>query len=111
MKAKLPFSVVARIVVGGLLLWALAHHPYGYFVLLRWLVCAVSAFCAYLSFSLKRVPWTWLFALLALLFNPLVPIRLGHQTWTQFDVATGLLLLASIFFIKESLPKKGEPNE
>ncbi|MGA9364884.1 MAG: DUF6804 family protein [Bacteroidota bacterium] len=110
MKTQLSFSVVARIVAGALLFWALARHQYGYFVLLRWVVCGTSVFCAYLSYSLKRVPWTWLFALLALLFNPIAPIRLDRQTWAYFDVATGLLLLASIFFIRESLPTKGASN-
>jgi hypothetical protein len=110
MKKHLSFSVVARIVASVLLFWALARHQYGYFVLLRWVVCGVSAFCAFLSYSLKRIPWTWLFGLLAILFNPLAPIRLARQTWAYFDVATGLLLLASIFFIKESLPTKGDSN-
>ena len=111
MKTQLLFSVVARIVASALLFWALARHQYGYFILLRWVVCGTSAFCAYLSYSLKRVLWAWLFALLALLFNPLAPIHLDRQTWGYFDVATGLFLLASIFFIKESLQSKVESNQ
>jgi hypothetical protein len=110
MKTQLSFSVVARIIASALLFWALARHQYGYFVLLRWVVCGTSAFCAYLSYSLKRVPWTWLFALLTILFNPLSPIRLDRQTWAYFDIATGVFLLASIFFIRESIPSKGETN-
>lgn len=110
MKTQLSFSIVARIVASSLLFWALARHHYGFYVLLRWVVCGASAFCAYLSFTLKSVPWRWLFALLAILFNPIFPIRLDRQTWAYFDVAAGLLLLASIFFIRESIPPKGETN-
>jgi hypothetical protein len=110
MKKHLSFSFVARIVTSALLFWALARHQYGYFVLLRWVVCSVSVFCAFLSYSLKRISWTWVFGLLALLFNPLAPIRLARETWVYFDIATGLLLLGSIFFINESLPTKGDSN-
>jgi len=110
MKSFLSFSVAARVVTGALLFWALARHQYGYFVLLRWIVCAASAFCAYLSYSLKRVPWTWLFGLIALLFNPLAPIRLDRQTWTYLDAATGFVLLLSILFFRESLSSKGDAN-
>jgi len=110
MKQQFSFSVVARIVASGLLFWATARHQYGYFVLLRWIVCGTSLFCAYLSNSLKQLPWAWVFGLLALLFNPVVPVRLDRQTWAYSDVATGLLLLVSIFFVKETLPQKREQN-
>ena len=110
MRPHFTFSAVARIVAAALLFWALAQHQYGYFVLLRWIVCGVSAFCAYLSYSINRIPWAWLLGFLALLFNPLAPIRLDRQTWAYFDVATGVLLLVSIFFVRESLASKGESN-
>ncbi|MBA4313050.1 MAG: hypothetical protein C0417_10520 [Chlorobiaceae bacterium] len=110
MKVQLSFSVIARIIVSALLFWALAKHQYGYFVLLRWAVCGISAFCAYFSYSLKRIQWTWMFAILALLFNPVVPVGLDRQTWVYLDVATGLFILASIFFIRESLSTKDKTD-
>jgi hypothetical protein len=110
MKTKFTFSVVARIVAAGLLFWALSRHQIGYYNLLRWITCGVSAYCVFLSYSLKRIPWACLFGFLSLLFNPIVPIRLDRQTWAYLDVASGIFLLVSIYFIRESLSSKGESN-
>ncbi len=112
MKKIISFSVVARFVVAILLLWALSRHQYGYYILLRWVTCGVAAYCTYLSYSLKRIPWVWLFGFLAVLFNPLAPLRLDRQIWSYFDVATAIILLASVFFIRESIQiqSKGESN-
>lgn len=87
--------------VAGLLFWALAQHPYGYFILLRWITCGVSAYYAYLSYSLKRIPWTWLFGIIAIMFNPIAPIHLERQTWVYFDVSAGIIFLVSIIFVRE----------
>ena len=38
---KMGFSI-ARIIAIGLLVWALDKHSYGYYKLLRFIVCAVS---------------------------------------------------------------------
>jgi len=110
MKQYFTFSVISRILTSGLLFWALARHPYGYFILLRWITCGVTAYCAYLSYSIKRITWAWICGFLALLFNPLAPVRLDRQTWAYLDVAAGAVLLVSIFFVRESTATKGQPN-
>jgi hypothetical protein len=110
MKHYLTFSVIARIDASALLFWALARQPYGYFILLRWVTCGVSAYCAYLSYSIKRTPWAWLYGFVALLFNPLAPVRLDRQTWGYLDIATGVVFLISIFFVRESITTKGDSN-
>jgi hypothetical protein len=110
MKQYLSFSVVSRIVASALLFWALAQHQYGYFVLLRWIVCGVSIYCSYLSYSKNIIHWTWVFGFVALLFNPLAPIGLDRHTWAYLDIAIGFLLLSSIFFIKESDLKKNKSS-
>jgi hypothetical protein len=40
---------IDRIVAIGLLVWALDRHPYGYYKLLRVIVCVVSGYGAYFS--------------------------------------------------------------
>jgi hypothetical protein len=110
MKRYLSLSVIARVVASALLFWALARHQYGYFVLLRWVVSGVSVYCGYLSYTLKRIPWAWVFGFSALLFNPIALVRIDRQTWAYLDIATGIILLISIFFIRESIQTKGESN-
>ena len=60
------------------LLLALFPLPYGYYTLLRIVVCGAAAYLAYRSFSASRRVTTWVLVLgaLALLFNPLIPVHL-----------------------------------
>lgn len=106
MKPHFSFSVIARVVASALLFWALARHPYGYFTLLRWVVCATAAYSAYVSATVNRVPWAWVLGFIALLFNPLIPARIDRATWAYLDVAVGIFFLLSVFFVREKLSQQ-----
>jgi hypothetical protein len=41
------------------LLWALAPNPYGYYILLRSVVCGISVFLAYTAARQSRDRWAW----------------------------------------------------
>jgi len=110
MKQFISFSVIARIIASILLFWALSRHPYGYYTLLRWVVCGVAGYTAYISNRSNRLPWTWFFGILALFFNPIIPVKLDRATWANIDVAVGIALLVSIFFVRENLSKPGGDN-
>jgi len=92
-------SQLARLGAAVLLLWALDRHPYGYYTLLRWIVCAVSGYAVLESVEMERRRWAITFVILALLFNPLIPVRLDRGTWGGVDVAAALILTASVFLI------------
>jgi hypothetical protein len=36
--------MIIKLVVTVMLVWALAHHPYSYYILLRWVVCGAAVF-------------------------------------------------------------------
>jgi hypothetical protein len=110
MKNYLSLSVIARIVGSALLFWALARHPYGYFTLLRWVVCATAIYTSSVSIKVNRVPWAWVFGLIALIFNPLMPASIDRATWAYVDVAVGVLLLLSLLFVRENLSQKESSN-
>jgi len=88
---------IPRLIAAGLLFLALAKHSYGYYVFLRWIVCAVAAWTALqLHSSKSRLRWlTWPFAAAAVLFNPLVPVHLDRGSWAYLDVALGAAFLAT----------------
>jgi hypothetical protein len=111
MRLKLAFSAVAPVIASALLFWALSRHPYGYFTLLRWVVCGVAAYSAYLSTTEKRIPWAWIFGIVALIFNPLIPARIDRATWTYVDVAVGILFLLSLFFVRGNISTEGGDRE
>lgn len=85
-----------------MLLAALAPLPYGFYTLLRLVVCAASIVIAYLSF--KRQPaWGVGFIVLALLFNPFVIVGLPRDVWAPIDVAAAILFSVHYYFIGRGL--------
>jgi len=93
---------MVRLVAGGLLFYALQRHRYSYYTILRWVTCFASLYPAYIAFKTKKTSWIWLLSAIGLLFNPLIPIALDRGAWAVIDIGTGILLLASIFFVQEA---------
>jgi hypothetical protein len=89
--------VFAKLIAVSLLLGTLWRQPYDYFTLLRWVVCGVSACTAFSASDRGARGWRWVFAVVALAFNPILPLHLTRTTWAVVDLAAAALLLASIF--------------
>jgi hypothetical protein len=104
MKHQFPLSKTSRIITAILLLWALDYHPYSYYILLRWFVCFVSVYMAYISYVTDKREWMIMFIFIALLFNPLFPVYLDRPTWAIIDVITSFVMLTSLLL----LPRKSQ---
>jgi hypothetical protein len=87
---------LARLVVVALLLSALSAHTYAYYEVLRVMTCAVAAFGAWLAAGERRAGWAWVFGTIGLLFNPIVPVRLGRDAWTVIDLGAAAVFLVSL---------------
>ena len=98
--------IVARIIAVIFLFWALDRHPYDYYTFLRFVVCGVSAYGAFISNEFGKDVWTWIFGIIAILFNPLIPIHLNKGTWAIIDIIVAIIFLISFHFIKK--PKAQE---
>lgn len=89
----------------ALLLIGLADMPIGYYTLLRIVVCLVSCLSCYWSYKSddKIGIATVVFALMALLFNPFIPIYLHDKdSWAVIDIAAAILLgVRGFTFIKK----------
>jgi hypothetical protein len=73
-----------------------------FYTLLRWVCCAAFAYSAVTAFQMKRVAWTWIFGVLAILFNPLVRVYLQRATWQAIDWgAIGVIVIAAIVFWRD----------
>jgi hypothetical protein len=92
---------IARIIAAILLVWALDKHPYSYYTLLRFIVCGVSAYGAYFAVELKKNSWAWIFAIIAILFNPIIPVHLDRRTWAFIDLGVAIILLISLFLLQK----------
>lgn len=87
---------VAKLITAGLLLIAIAELPYGYYIFLRIIVFIVSAICVIEYFE-KRNFFVYIFSMIAILFNPIIPIHLDKETWIPIDIITSLIFIISIF--------------
>src|SRR5438046_10621849 len=74
-------------------------HPYSFYILLRWICCGVFAYSAFTASEKNRVPWAGIFGVLAVLFNPILPVHLRRDTWQTIDwAAIGVIVVAAIVF-------------
>jgi len=86
MRKPLIYITASLLVVGAL------PMPYGYYMLLRiaaTLVFTWSAFIAY-ERSYKWLPWVY--AILAILFNPIMPVYFQKELWVIIDILAAALL-------------------
>ena len=75
------------------------RHRNDFYTLLRWVCCAAFVYSAITAFQMKRIAWTWIFAVLAVLFNPLAPVYLQRPTWQVIDwAAIGVIVVAAVAF-------------
>lgn len=100
-------SVIARFITTALILIALTNQQIGYYKFLRWIVCATAIYSAFVSYvkSEKMNFGVWLFGLIAILFNPIIPFYLGKNTWQKADIIVAAIFVISAFIIKEEKTK------
>ena len=63
-------------------------HTYGYYVLLKFVICGGCGYLASKAFSSKRMGWVWALGMTAVLYNPIVYFPLGRSLWTLVNIAT-----------------------
>jgi hypothetical protein len=106
--SKRPLIVPAAI-AAVMLLGALGSWPYGYFTLLRWVVCTIAVVFAVYAYKVQRAWASWVFGALAILFNPLVPVHLSRKTWPPVDVAAAMVFIVGAILVK-AREKGGHPD-
>lgn len=87
----------------ALLVLAIFPFPYGYYVLLRLVVCLTSGFLAWFSYKGNKSAWVWIMGFIALFFNPIVPLHFGREAWAVFDVAVAVLFGIFLFKNKQKI--------
>ena len=87
--------VIPCVVAAVLLVGALGKWPYGYYTLLRLVVCAAALFVTVFSYQQKHLWATWCFAVVAVLFNPVMVVHLSRQIWGPIDVVAAALFVVS----------------
>jgi len=86
-------------IAAALLLLAVFSFPIGYYTLLRLVACAVFGWASYIAYQKNVSSLTWVFAFIALVFNPLIEFALGRALWVAFDFVSAVILLSSRSFL------------
>lgn len=107
-------AIVTRGVATFMLLIALGRLPVNYYVALRIVVCAVSVYGCFIFIELNKYNheaileesrrdvtiWSITFAsasaLMAVLFNPIIPIHLDKDVWAFIDTVTAVFMILSV---------------
>ena len=89
---------ILSILSATLLFLAIPSHvmPYEYYILLRWLICASAIWNAYMQYQKQDTNWTWIFGVMAFVFNPAAPLRFGKELWAMIDLVAAIIFLISI---------------
>ena len=95
---------IAWLIAAVMLVSAAAErHPYTFYMLLRWICCPVFAYSAVTAHQRNRVPWIWIFGVLAALYNPIFRAHLDRNTWTGVNWFTvGAIAVAVVVFWRNS---------
>lgn len=94
---------ILKLIIAVLLLLCLADMPYGFYELIRFASAGAFAYLSYDYFKSKREAMGFVFAGLALLFQPFLKVSLGRTLWNLVDivVAIGLIYLIIKTFRKK----------
>ncbi|MBZ9720155.1 hypothetical protein LB519_20120 [Mesorhizobium sp. AD1-1] len=74
-------------------LLAVAPWPYGYYQLLRVIVCAAGIYCGAVVWksALENHNLAWALFGAAAIFNPFLPVHLPRELWAVFNVGAAAL--------------------
>jgi len=81
-------AVIASIV---LLVLAIFPWPYGYYTILRLIVCITSALLAWISYKRQLTQWIWVMVLTAVVFNPVIVVHFGKELWAVIYLITAVV--------------------
>src|SRR4030042_4975609 len=87
------FKIVAII----LLLGALGYWAYGYYQVLRRSIMIIGAYSAFMAYEKEKIAWAWIFGIIAVLFNPIIPITFSKNIWQLIDVIVAIIFFISLF--------------
>jgi len=88
-----------------LLLALYPENPYAYYILLRWVCCAVFVYLAFQSLERDKIGWVWVLGITALIYNPILRVHLNRELWSVINVVTIGIALTSIFALREKKEK------
>lgn len=104
---KVPY--VPQLVSIGMLLWALnPANPYGYYILLRIVLCASCGYLAFRAAEANKNQWVWILGVSAVVYNPIIRVHLNREIWSVVNVVTIIMLILTFWALRNPPTQKGE---
>ena len=90
------------IISAGFLFMGLIDLPIGFYTLLRIVVTIGSVAVVVTEFENGINFWVITFGLIAILFNPLIPVYLNNKSaWVPIDIIGGIIFVIKSFTLKQ----------
>jgi hypothetical protein len=87
----LATASTAAVIVG------LFPMPYDYYMLSRVVICLTAALGFARAVEREKHAWLWVFGAVAVLYNPVLPVRLGVKAvWVVLNLATLVLFWVGV---------------
>ena len=99
---KKHIRVPGYIAIGLLLLALNPSNPYGYYIFLRWVCCAVFIYFTFIAFENNKKEWVWILGIVAFIYNPIIRFHLNRPLWALINIVTIIVILKSFSIL---LPK------
>ncbi|NDA64534.1 MAG: hypothetical protein EBX50_21270 [Chitinophagia bacterium] len=90
------------LICAALLIIGMADLPIGYYTLLR-IVVTIGAVAVFVTEFENGINfWVITFGLIAILFNPLIPVYLNDKSaWMPIDIIGGIIFVIKSFTLKQ----------
>lgn len=103
-------AIALAVLAAVALLGALGEWPYGYYRFLRLVICGAGAYTAFGVYERHRLRLAWLLGVVAMLFNPIVPMYLPRAVWETLEVACAVLFIFAALIVKTPPHSEGQPK-
>ena len=101
MDSQRRYEVVCTALLAAFLMVAAeTRHSYGFYIVLRLLATVGAVYWAARVYGAGPRGLAWAFAAVALLMNPILPVRMSRSDWQPIDLWLGVLLLGwSVYWL------------
>src|SRR3989338_1272496 len=92
------YQKAASYIAAGMSVLAIFLMPYGYYIVLRWVVSIAALLTAFIAYKNNKTSWVVMAVIALVIWNPITPVYLGREIWLPFNIVA-----AAFFFMA---PKK-----
>ena len=97
--------IVFLYIATGLLVLGVMPLPYGYYTLLRIIATGAFVWAAIAAHQKGERTLPWVFALAAVLYNPVIPVFLAKPVWMVLN-----LVIAALLYLNRDKITEDSPN-